>query len=504
MSFLTTTRIALAALATCAAATASGQKLHEALRLDLTPEGFDLVATVAKDEFLNEMRGEPLPSQAFELPLLARVLAEDITYTVKLKTLQLNPADGALQLDVVIDDIVVSVGHLRLETWLLPAIGTSCRSSQFHVGNDRALPLGALLGLSVGGEDGEKALALALQDLDFSIERSQYRTTGPEECRGPLGIQDPVTRWALREAFARTRPLVEHGVKYAVKKLLPKIQELLNDFATTPVVVETPDLIVLAPARLALRGQPTALALSPEGLKLTLAAEIKPAPEKAEARTFAKRVKASGVRYATLGVTPRFMTELMGTLLADGTRFLPLDAAMHPLLDTMTDRESLTAFWPDLSVTRSTSDRMQLWGRLAAAPVVTSAAQGEGFRVVVPSVELKYQLSQESAWRDYATLFVSADVNAAPAIVDGKLVLKLDGGTAGATATWAPGYTPVDPTFEKETADAVFQTVVDLLSSTDEPPSFSLPVLGLGDRRLTAAGLRRDGDWALLDLVDAP
>lgn len=504
MSYLTTTRIAFAALATCAAATASAQQLHEALRLDLTPEGFDLVATVAKDELLNEMRGASLPAQTFELPLLARVLADDITYTVKLKTLQLNPADGALQLDVVIDDIIVSVGTLRLETWLLPAIGTSCTSSEFHVGNDRALPLGALLGMSVTGEAGEKALALALQDLDFEVERSQYRTTGPDECRGPFGIQDPVTRWALRETFARTRPLVEHGVKYAVKKLLPKIQELLNDFATTPLVVETPDLIVLAPARLALRGQPTALSLSPAGLKLTLAAEVKPAPEKAETKSFAKRVKATGVRYATLGVTPRFMTELMGTLLEGGTRFLPLDASMHPLLDTMTDREALTAFWPDLTVTRSTNDRMLLRGRLAAAPIVSPSAEGAGFRVQIPSVELKYQQSLESVWRDYATLFVSADVDAAPEIVDGKLVLKLDGGTASATAAWSPDYTPVDPTFEKETADAVFQMVVDLLSSTDEPPSFGLPVLGLGDRRLTAAQLRREGEWALLDLVDAP
>lgn len=476
------------------------QAQAKSLDVALTRPGFELISDAARTELTSRLQDAKLPDQTITIPLLARVEAEDITFSVALDRLDAYPAEGLIGVDAVVDNVTVHIGRLRFEAWAVPFLGTTCTGTTVDAGRHAALPLSVQIGAKVS--DG--GIALKLKHLSFSMNRDQYAANGPGDCRGPFDIKDYFTRFVAGQVLAHARPLIEKAVHIEARRLVPRVAAMLNELAETPLVLGLPDLIVAPAARVALKGKPTALSLTPDGMRLALDLSVAPAGTPQRARRVRNLRHHPGTLYGTVGVHPELITELLAATLANGSRPVELKPAMDPMIETLTDRAALAAFWPDLDKVADAGNTLKLFARIVEPPVFKARPDGQGWHAVIPDLELHYQLNQGGAWIDYADLHVSAVIDAAPSVAGGKLALNVLSGTATATSTWAPTYHPVDPTFDSETTNAVFAAVIDLVATSETPPAFDLPVLPLAGYRLTAQALRIDGDLTTLDLVEAP
>jgi hypothetical protein len=464
--------------------------------VELTDDGFALVSAVAKDQFINHLTDAALPDQELEIPLVARALVSDITYSVNLASLAVTPTEGAVDVAAVIDNIDIDIGSIRFESWALPFIGSTCTGTSADLGNGQALPVSARLSAKVEGGK----IQLGVAAFDFSLAEGQYEGHGPHGCVGPFDVKDPITEILLSTVVANARPLIELGVRYEIKKIVPKVADSLNALATTPKLLDVPDLFLVPATKLALTAQPTSLSLRDGAMAVELAVKIKKADE--ESGYLPPRASERGVLYGTLGIRPALVNDLMAALMADGTRPLPLAPSMHPLIEALTNRESMALLWPDLDAT-PTDDTLRVSARFAKAPTVATLDGGAGWRLDIPSLELIYQVKRDGEWMPYATLSVAATVDAAPTVEGGVMTLKVLGGTATTSSKWADGFVPVDPTFDQAKADETFQLVINFMAATDSPTQMELPVLNLAERPVTVDGLRIENDYAKLDLVGA-
>ena len=494
--------LALAAFAT-SLASATARADDRAMTVELTRPGFALVSDVVKDQFLTTLTAAALPDEEISIPLVANVIASGITYSVRLKSLDAYPTNGAIGFDALIDDIEVNVRGVRFESWLLPLVGSTCTNAVIHIGNGNDLPVSALLDASVANDK----LALKVHALDFNLARSQYQSSGPDECRGLFDIKDYFTRFVVRAVLANARPAIELGVQVAARLVVPTIAAQLNKLATSPMIIDLPSLLVVPATSVKISGHPTSLVLTGSSMKVALSAKVDRVhglPPAADAPQTARHAALPNTVYGTFGFDPRFMTEAMAAFLADGSLPLELTPDMDPMIDAITQRDSLTAFWPDLTVAQGIDARLKVFASVGQAPVLTALADGSGWHLSAPDLQLQYKALRAGAWIDYATIHIKAEVDVAPQVVDGQIIMKVLGGTAATTAAWAPTYTPVDPMFDQATADQVFLAAIQLSASSDTPPHFALPILPLAGHHLSLDALRQENGYTEFNLIEAP
>lgn len=473
------------------------------LKVEITRPGFALVSDVARTEFVNNLQNAALPDLEMRIPFVSRIAAQDITYSVTLGSLDVAPADGEIDVDALIDNVTVNIGSVRFESWLIPLLGSTCTGTSVVVGGRSGLPVSVQMNAGVNDE----GLSLSLRRLDFALNHDQYAAQGPGDCRGPFDVKDYFTRFVASFVIAHARPLIEAGVRIEARRLVPQVQKMLNELSEKPLIVGTPDLIVAPATRVALKGKATQLDLSSEGMTLELALTVDKAPESraANRRRLIDRVPHEpGQLYATLGVHPALVSQILAVTLANGSRATELTRDMDPMIESLTDRSALAAFWPDLDKTVSTGQTLRLFARIVQPPVISALECGLGWRMAVPDLELHYQLNRDGVWIDYVDLHIKAEMDAAPSIQDGQLAMKLLSGTASATSVWAPTYTPVDPRFDQEMTNSVLKAVFELISTSETPPTFMLPTIALAGYALTAEKLRIDGEYTKIDLIEAP
>jgi hypothetical protein len=476
----------------------AAEATDENLSLDLTKPGFALLSDIAKDDILNSLVNAQLPDQQITVPLLSVAKIKGITYTVALKSLAITPKQDALGILAVIDNIHINIDKIRFESWAMPVLGTTCTATSINIGRHQDLPLQASLGAAVN----DSGIQLKLQSFNFDIDKSQYSSSGPSECRGPFAVRDYLTQFVLDAVLTNARPAIEAGVKLRMRSIAPKIAAQLNALAVKPMTLDTPDLIVVPASRLAVTAKPTALTLSPESMSIKLAIQVTSTEE--ESLPLPRPLyRHAGTLFGSLGFHPAFVNSVLAATLKNGTLPIALNPEMNPLIEILTNREELSTFWPDLSVVQDAGDTLKLFARLAAPPVLTILTAHNGWHLSVPDLELKYQLFKNGVWIDYTYLNVHLELDTAPSIADGQMTLKVFGGSAVATSTWASSYTPIDPTFEAETVNEILAMVINLLAESTEPPQLGLPIFTLAGRNLMIDQLRIEGDFTKLDLVEA-
>lgn len=469
---------------------------YEGLSLDLTPAGLGFAAGVARAQLAGRLQNQPLPNVGFEVPVLFNARAEGITYSVKLRELGLAPATDALDVAALIEDVEVHIDHLRLESWLFPELGTSCYGTTIHIGNGSDLPASARLGARL--EDGR--VVLDVQSLDFALSSEQYATDGPQHCIGPFDIQDYISPYVVAAVLGEARPVVELGVQLGLREVIPSVGDALNDLAGAKLPLALPDLVVLPATKVLLGFKPYALELTPEKLSLKLSLFIR--RDETEARLPRARAAANGILLGHVGVNPHFLSAVTAVTMPHGSLPVELHPEAHQLVALLTGRDAMASILPDLSAAPLESDRLRLFVRFLAPPTFAQDDAGN-LLVGIPSMEWRYQVLEQGAWRDYFLMSIKAQLGLRLSSAPSELRFKVTGGEVAVDGRWAPGYAPRDATFDRETAQAFFGSLVQILAEAEEPVAMRLPSLPVGGHELTIGGLGAESPFLSFDLFAA-
>lgn len=473
----------------------------DGLDLTLTDAGFGVLGEVARDEFINRLQNKALEDMSVEVPLFFRAKVEGLKFSVNLKDLKVAPGYDALSLDAMIDNVQVDVAHIRFENWLVPFLGTSCYGTQLNIGNHNDLPLGATIGAMLG--DPDYPIELKLQDLRFDLNRGQYASRGPNDCRGPFDIQDYFSRYMLSAILSYARPLISAAIKVEIAKTVPKVEDALNGMTAMMLPVDLPDLVIVPAASFNAGFKPTKLDITPEKLAVRLAMRVQKRETESLARPSRGGQEAASLVYGNFGVNPKFLSDFAAVAMAGGTTPIELYPEMHEFIKILTNRWEVSGFWPDLETTRADGDVLKLWARFVTPPTFALNEAGDSVVMQIPDLELKYQISRDGRWIDYAYLNLQANVGFGFAIEGGQLAVSVrPNGTVSAKSRWAPTYTPADPTINEPLANQLFTTILQLLGGRTKPAfEFPVPVLPVAGRLMTIEGLTVDAPFVKFDLV---
>lgn len=457
------------------------RKVPDGVELELSGEGLNLVSKVLREEVLKDMHDVPVGDVNTEAAGIS-VTASGVRASVDFDSLGLTPEPGNLHLRTGLHGVKVVIDSLRLEKTVLGVtLGTTCTNTQFNIAEDGVVYLDAKFQPRVEDEN----IALSAKDVSLPISSDNYRVAGPDACSGWWGVRD-VTRLVLHQVFKALRPFIEGLVRGQMDKLLPALAEQLNAQTHLSITFDIPQNPIFPERTAQLDAFPSRLELDNDKFRAVVGFRIQRVDRRElvgrETEFFAPK------RLGSLGFNPTLLSEALHELYPDGSEWLEINGDVFPDAGEILTTETMSALWPDLATTRTTDTHMKLFVRLAGAPDLWADKDTNAILAHVPKIELRFQAQIESQWRDYFIMTLDLTTGVAPEIKDNLLGIALvDGSKVAVDGKWADGYTPADPTFEKDMASLIFSTLLDMIHAQGALFRIDLPTFQIGGQEVSLA-----------------
>lgn len=458
-----------------------GRTVEQALQVELTGEGLSLIAHMVKDQLPGELTDMPLPDVEKELAGGFKVKASGIKASLALDSLELAPATDTLAIKVGVKRIKVAIDQLDIERPVLGfPLGATCRYTTFNIAEQ------GIVYLSMGLQPTivDTNIELAADKIEFPVSSDNYRVQGPGECRGAL-ILNGVIRQVLHGVFGMVRPLLGNLVASQVKENLPKIADELNAQTHLQVQIDLNGIPSLPDRTAEISAFPSRIKIDGNALVAEVGVKVRQVTRQrdfTEARPF---LGTASKRFGAVGLNPGILTAAFGELYQDGTEFFDVDENTIPQIKDLLTKEGLSSIWPDLMQAQTDAPYLKLAIRLAQTPVFVADPELQAITVHLPKVQLKFQISSEGAWKDYFIMDLNLKTGAAMKIEDGNLEIGLiEKSDVQVEGRWADGYTPADPTFERDTAQAVFAALLEIAYSQGPLVKMEVPSIPLGGQEI--------------------
>lgn len=472
----------------------SGQlDTKEAFYLQVNREGLSRVAAEVKRAALSDITNAPLPDIHQEVSLGIKVDGENIRYSIAFGDLSLQPAGNTLAVALGVARVRVDAGRLRFRKRIIAEISTTCENTAVEIVN---VPVTARLALSVAGG----AVQVAAPELSVPVGDDNYQVHGPSSCSGALGIGSLV-KLVVKEVLKSSKSTIESKLAEAARGLLPELGRVFTASAQRRLPIDLDKWLGIGRDAFSLVTTPHLVSVSDAGLELVLSASAESGNH--PSRDGEEIAYWDGSPLGQAGVNPDLLTEALAKWLPQGTPQILLTEEIAPGVSQALTVEFLKAVWPDLQSAALSSGNLRAKIRAPRAPVV-KLGPADGLLTVDLPTEWTLQAQIGGQWKDYFLLRLDFRLDAEATIASGKLSVGLGKGTTVAVSgEWAAGYTPTDPRFEQQLAEAVFAALVEVVAAGGPLVGTDVPQLELASGRIIIANPRVHAPYVRVDLVSA-
>jgi hypothetical protein len=473
------------------------QKLaDDGLQVELTRDGLSAVAMLAQSQLLGE--GQELEIADIDKSLLGIGLhLRGLKVAFKAESIDLVPIDGALDLEVGLRGITLSIDSFQVERRILGAqLQKTCYDTDFFIAEQGTVYFQSKLGATVDN----RQISLSERDTSFRVSADNYRVRGPGSCDGRL--TGPVTRLLLHTVLKAARPAIETLVKRQIRELLPTLATELTAQSNLSLSLDLANFPPLPPRVVTLAAYPHRLTITPGGLSIVVGASITGEDTPRFARV--EQPRAGARRFGSLGVNPALLTEAITAAFPDGTPWIEVDASMLPDLKGLLELDSLKVLWPDLQNVPTEEPFARLKARVVSAPELGSDAATNALTASLPQVELMFLVKTGGEWRDYSLLKLDIKTGVTPTLADGKLSISLlPGSTIGVEGAWVDGYEPTNTYFDQETAEFLMTTLIDVAMRRGALVSVELPQVDVLGQPLAIGSVGVQAPFISIGIYDA-
>ncbi len=475
-----------------------GRTVDQALQVELTGDGLSLIAHMVKDQLPGEMNDLALPDVEKDLPGGFKVKASGIKASLALDSLALAPAVDTLNIKVGVKRIKIAIDQLEIVRPVLGfPLGATCRYTTFNVAEQGIVYLDMGLLPSVVDTN----IQLAAGKIEFPVSADNYRVQGPGECRGAL-ILNGVIQQVLHGVFGMVRPLLGNLVASKVKEFLPTITDELNAQTHLQVQVDLNGIPALPDRTAEISAFPSHLKIDGNALTAEVGVKIRQVTRQRDFTESSPFLGTASKRFGAIGLNPGILTAAFGELYQDGTDFYEIDENTLPQIKDLLTKEGLSSIWPDLLQAQTDAPYLRLAIRLAETPVFLADQELQAITVHIPKIQLKFQIQAEGEWKDYFIMDLNLKTGADLKIEDGNLKVGLiEHSDVQVEGRWADGYTPADPTFERDTAQAVFAALLEIAYSQGPLVNMPIPSIPLGGQEIYLGNPHVQAPYFRIDLT---
>lgn len=465
------------ALATAAEKSVDGRTVDQALQVELTGAGLNLIGQLVKDQLPGEMQDLALPDMEQKLPGGFKVKLSGLKASFALDSLALAPAAKTLNIKVGLRRVKVAIAQMEISRSVLGLpLGTACRYTTFNIAEQGIVYLNMGLHPTIVDTN----IQLAADQVDFKVSADNYRVQGPGECRGAL-LLNGVIQHVLHGVFGLVRPALGMLVGSKVKEFLPLIADELNAQTHLQVQIDLNGLPSLPDRTAEISAFPSKVNVDGNALTAEVGVKIREVTRRRDETESRPFLGQGSVRYGAIGLNPAILTAAFAELYEGGTDFYEIDENTLPQIKDLLTKDGLNSIWPDLLQVQTDASYLRLAVRLAETPEFVADQELQAITVHLPKLQLKFQIQVAGQWQDYFIIDLNLKTGADLKIDDGNLKIGLiEHSSVDVQGHWADGYTPIDPTFEQDTAQAVFVALLEIAYGQGPLVNIPIPSLPLG------------------------
>jgi hypothetical protein len=494
--------------------------------LKMNGDGFKVVSQEILNFINTRVANMSFPDQEFQLTSRTRIKGRGIRILPNLLKFQLTPQADKLRLELVFINLQLEVEQLQMLYGASSKMTAHCEGWNIDLGNHNSLPASAEMGVRL--ENGE--FRLSLGEVNLNILPHQYHVAGPKSCTGPLGGSAPLfLKRFISYLTQHTRSYIEKMIKGMAAELVIRLEKELNSTFVQNFPIKTPAFGPIPEAHLLIGMIPKKFQFSPEGVDIVLSTKLafndrhgltdweSVEDEKEGMKNLVilgeklekvwdvvkdevpvKRLKSM----TEIGVHHALLNQFSQIIFKNGGAPVEVQRTWAPVFKTMTSKEELANYWPDLENVPDESPFVRLFLKLTKAPLINSSAivlnPGE-FSMVLPEVELLVKVLSGGVWQDYYKIFLSFEGKAMPRILEETFFPTISNIKYSFRGEWASTYHPRDPLFDSDSFNESVQLAVNFMDNdSTRDIGAKLPPFKAGKSEFVLNKLAQDGPYWFL------
>jgi hypothetical protein len=468
--------------------------VDEALFLDVSKEGFEAISKIAQEHLIENIKDQEIEDLKLEIPLVARFAVKDIKVAIKTEKIRVMPIDGGLDVALDIRDLTVTIGEARLSNWWLPGLKTSCYNTKISFGNGWILPLRARFGLKY--RNGK--IQFRDQGLNFNLNPKQYVTKGPTSCRGTFGVKDHFTQFIVQKVISQARNSINIGLKMGVKLLSTKLGDLLlGQLERFRLPITVPNLLIIPETKIRIGLRINYLKISSQKMRVVLGVAIEKSSDKINDGGELPEL----LKYATVGINPRFLNRLVRALIPrEGSLPIEITPDFHEMLDDILKASEFVNFIPDLDQIELDTDRIRLFFRILSAPKVGFSKDNGALDAQMKNLQIKMMVKTGGEWIDYFFFTVNARLKLKGEIIGEKFTIFPKLSFVNVDGHFAKSYKPTVREFSLEELEESLRVIVEIFTESEDGIEMDAPTIVLGRWMIKLENLKIRPPFVFLDI----
>ena len=487
---------------TLQAAAGSPITTENALRVLVNVDGFDAISKGVSDRVLTEIIDAPLDDMDENVGYGIQAKLSSMTYSIKFKKFDVTLGQGKLLAVVQFDEIKVKVPTAHFTKNIGTIVSTTCRNTNLTVGSNSSVALSMQLEPQVQGEK----IILTPSEISFPLPAEEFLVDGPESCTGSLGV-GRVISYAMNRALSKSRDKIAAAIESKVRDVIPSMADTLNQMITREIPVALGHGESLPLKNLVLSTHPYQVSVTPERALFALSIDVRegnPPPSLGHLTNF-RRSFGEAIELGSFGVRTAFINEMI----AKAMPALPATIAVSAESSIMREifsRRGLSSIIPDINTVEMDSDFVSARIGFDRPPEIRTTVLTDGsafLRLDISQMHLFLDITQNGHKVPYFELLFNATLGVQLSITNGQLTFNLAQPThIEVDGRWAEGYTPNIPLFERDVAQTIFFTALDIICNGGILARMDVPEFRLSANQvLTLASPHVDSDFVAVKLV---
>ncbi|MBF0298360.1 MAG: hypothetical protein HQK51_06550 [Oligoflexia bacterium] len=468
-------------------------KINEALTVDITEHGFNILGEGAKTFLNNEGKERTLPDQQIKVPLISRLSITGLSFKSNVDSLSFVPYNSGLKFSMVIKNFKIKVERIGIGRR-----GNNCEETEIILGNKNDLPIKGDFGINFSND----RFNLNINSFDFHIKRKQFSVHGPKRCYGSSGRRSRLEAFAINRLITFVRPFIHTVIKHQLRLVASKAEKMINDAAKFTLPISIPKFEIIPATTISLSAHPYDFSLNSEGLKIKLSIAILRNEHLEKNLAPRNNPIVLGERIGTVGVNPLLVNEIMRAFFINGSLPFEISKNINPDIESLFSRKELATYWPDLAQVKADSDEMKFKMKLQKTPYINITWDEGKIHVDLQQFLITTRILQNTVWRDHFDLTIDLKATIQANIKNGKIMIKLTEPETKVEGQWAKGYTPTIPEFDKNKLKELIDSFISLIENTDSstPIEFKTPIIPIGPYKVTLNNLELKKPFIFLDI----
>jgi len=478
----------------------------DAIVTDIAPSGFSFVSQQLHKNILVPINREPLADISTQSNGV-QIRVKQIYYTLSFETVNVAPGNGVLGFSAGIRNLRINIERIKMFKKTGPVYQESnCYDSTIYIGEDAPVYLNAQFAAQINNGH----IGVTAPYVGFHIDENKYRVAGPASCKGNLTVGE-LAKFAVHETLKKQKGNIEDAIKKKVYDSIPTLENTINGFLTRRLPLTIDQFPELPSQSTTILLNPSAINFTPERMRLMFALNVEEYENYEEAPSFIPELMTAPIDpqilYGDVGFNPKFIGDILQQLYPNGTSYIEVTESLVPGIHEKLSVEHLKDVWPDLGLTQASEPFLKVFIRADKMPAFYISDDGTAVMGHFPRMQLKFAVNKGGQWLDYYIVDVDLTTGVEPNMITNETPQKLQlsiifNTEVHVSGNWAPGYTPIDPTFNAGLVEELFMFSFRYLYSQGPITTIDMPSVQIADKRFSLTNVRLNPPFMMGDVID--